>query len=132
LLDQKGDFIPEKTAMKPVKILKIKEAQCQEVIDLFIFKKVDNIQQQQGEYCMYLIATQGVLVYRNIEKKDEAQLVIDEQNLIMTPNCADCDARGLLLLDAAQSNNYNNNHLLEHKDAQEHFVKRYNMRQQVH
>ena len=53
---------------------------------------------------MYLVAANGVLVFRNIEKKDEAQSVIDEPNLVMTPNCADCDNRGFLLIDAAQSN----------------------------
>lgn len=36
----------------------------------------------------------------------------------MTPNCADCDSRGQLLIDAAQ----------KHKEAEEHFIKKFNMR----
>mmetsp|Transcript_14535 Transcript_14535/g.14145 ORF Transcript_14535/g.14145 Transcript_14535/m.14145 type:complete len:97 (-) Transcript_14535:325-615(-) len=39
--DSKGDFVSEKNAQKPVKTLKIKEAQYQDVIDLFIFKRVE-------------------------------------------------------------------------------------------
>jgi len=54
------------------------------------------------EYCMYLISTNGVLVYYSIEKKEDCKQVFDEQNLILTPNCVDCDYnRGLLLIDAA-------------------------------
>lgn len=54
---------------------------------------------------MYLISTQGVLVYYSIEKKEECKQVFDEQNLILKPNCVDCDYnRGLLLIDAALSN----------------------------
>lgn len=52
---------------------------------------------------MYLVSTNGVLVFNSIEKKEESFPVIDEQNLSMTPNCADCDNRGFLLIDAAQS-----------------------------
>jgi len=54
---------------------------------------------------MYLISTNGVLVYYSIEKKEDSKPVFDEPNLLLTPNCADCDySRGLLLIDAAQSN----------------------------
>ena len=52
---------------------------------------------------MYVISTNGILVYKSIEKKDEVFPVSDEQNLILSPNCNDCDARGLLLVDAAIS-----------------------------
>ena len=85
---------------------------------------------------MYLITTNGVLVYKGIEKKEEYFLVSDEQNLVLQPNCNDCDSRGYLLVDTAQSN-YSfvfNKHLndIENKDASENFVKRYNFRNLMH
>ena len=82
-----------------MKVLKIKDQQFSDVIDLFIFKKVEGT-----EYCMYIVSTGGVLVFKNIEKKEEQLPVIDEINYTIAPNCADCDLRGFLLVDAAQSN----------------------------
>lgn len=70
-MDGKGDYVPEKNASKPVKILKVKEKQYQDVIDLHIFKRTEPGGAQ--EYCMYLISTQGVLVYYSIEKKEESK-----------------------------------------------------------
>ncbi len=99
-MDLKGDFINEKLAAKPVRILKIKEAHYQDVIDLHIFKRIEG---GQTDYCMYLISTNGVLVYYSIEKKEESKPVIDESNLILTPNCSDCNSAGILLVDSAQS-----------------------------
>lgn len=55
---------------------------------------------------MYLVSTNGVLVFYSIEKKEDSKPVFDEQNLLLTPNCSDCDSRGILLIDAAQSNHY--------------------------
>lgn len=53
---------------------------------------------------MYVISSSGVVIFRNIEKKEEQFQVNDEQNLSLTPNCADCDYRGYLIVDAAFSN----------------------------
>jgi hypothetical protein len=69
------------------------------VIDLHIFKKTEA--GGPTDYWMYLISTNGVLVYASIEKKEDSKPVFDEQNLQLTPNCVDCDNRGLLLIDAA-------------------------------
>ncbi len=68
---------------------------------MHIFKR----QEPRGttEYCMYLVSTNGVLVFYSIEKKEDSKPVFDEQNLILSPNCSDCDNRGLLLIDASQS-----------------------------
>lgn len=81
-------------------MLKIKEPQYQDVIDLHIFKN-DMLSQPSSDYWMYLISTNGVLVYSSIEKKEDSKPVFDEQNLMLSPNCTDCDNRGFLLIDAA-------------------------------
>jgi hypothetical protein len=81
---------------------------------------------------MYVISTNGILVYKSIEKKEEVFPVSDEQNLILAPNCCDCDARGLLLVDAAISKVYSLFISLEHKDVSDNYVKRYNFRNLVH
>lgn len=70
------------------------------MLDLHIFKKTEP--GGASEYCMYLISANGVLVYYSIEKKEDSKPVFDEPNLVIHPNCADCDyGRGLLLIDAA-------------------------------
>ena len=70
------------------------------MIDLHIFKN-DLPGQPSIDYWMYLISTNGVLVYSSIEKKEDSKPVFDEQNLMLTANCNDCDNRGFLLIDAA-------------------------------
>jgi hypothetical protein len=50
---------------------------------------------------MYVITTTGIFVFKQIEKKEEYNAVSDELNLVLTPNCNDCDSRGILLVDVA-------------------------------
>jgi hypothetical protein len=51
--------------------LKIKEQQYQDVIDVHIFTKSEPA--FAGDYFMYLISTNGVLVYYSIEKKEDSK-----------------------------------------------------------
>ena len=69
------------------------------MLDLQLFKREDA--SGQKEYCLYLISSNGVLVYYSIEKKEECKAVIDEQNLQLSANCADCNPQGVLIVDAA-------------------------------
>ncbi len=78
---------------------------------------------------MYVISTNGVLVFKSIEKKDDSSLVCDEQNLVFMPNCNDCDSKGTLLVDTAQSKNFGVNVEVEGKDTSENSIKRYYFRE---
>mmetsp|Transcript_14535 Transcript_14535/g.14144 ORF Transcript_14535/g.14144 Transcript_14535/m.14144 type:complete len:100 (-) Transcript_14535:1-300(-) len=71
---------------------------------------------------MYVVSSKGILVFKSIEKKDEQAPVSDEQNLLFTPNCIDCDHRGFLLVDTMKENQ-------ENPDNQ---IKRYYFRELKH
>lgn len=53
---------------------------------------------------MYLVSTNGVLVYTGIEKREDCKAVIEEKQMYAyTPNCTDLNGQGVLLVDAASS-----------------------------
>ena len=117
--------MPEKTAVKPVRSVRIKDNQYQDIIDLFIFKKQES--PTVSEYCMYVIASNGVLVFKSIEKKDESAPVSDEGNLGFTPNCCDCDNKGYLLVDSHKRNK--NSDEVEGQEGVDNHIKKYLFRE---
>ena len=88
LFDNKGDFLGDKKQMAPIQKFKLVKPEIYgEVIDLLIHKKLDG---QQTDYQMYLVSTNGVLVYPSIERREDCKTVVDEQNAFkLTPNCTD-------------------------------------------
>jgi|LauGreDrversion4_2_1035121.scaffolds.fasta_scaffold56141_3 hypothetical protein len=88
--------------MVPINKMKIKDAEFSDVIDLQIHKRVEP--NGQVDYMMYLVSTNGVLVYTGIEKREDCKAVIEEKQMYAyTPNCTDLNGQGVLLVDAASS-----------------------------
>lgn len=52
---------------------------------------------------MYLVASSGVLLYSNIEKREDCRSLHDVEwsQLALTPNCSDINSQGLLIAEAA-------------------------------
>lgn len=102
LFDQKGEFLGDKKPLVPVNKMKIRDLEHSNVIDLHIHKRI-NETTGQVDYYLFLVASNGVLLYQSIEKKEDFKLLKDEWADIaaLTPNCTDLSSQGVLLVDAA-------------------------------
>lgn len=90
--------------MAPVNKLKIKDAEFTNVIDLQIHKRADVVPGGPAEYLLYVVSTNGVLLYSQIEKRDDCKTVNDDwAQFQLTPNCTDINSQGVLLVDASLS-----------------------------
>jgi len=75
---------------------------------------------------MYLIFTNGILLYQGIDKRNEPIVVLDDSSTqgatFLTRRCFDLDQKkGFLLVDCGQ----------KFKDREEHYIRKYNMRTQL-
>ena len=104
LFDAKGEFLGDKKPLAPVQRLKIKDPEFSDVIDLQIHRKSDGPMGSQAEYFVYVVSTNGVLLYSQVEKKDDCKTITDDwQQFNLTPNCSDLNSEGKLIVDASTS-----------------------------
>lgn len=96
--DKDGNLLPDKLAMRPVVTLKRKAEHMTDVIDLFLFKRLERIQAGGVggiQYCLYLVFKNGVLLYQDIEKRPDPIVIIEDVNnagtAILSRRCCDCD-----------------------------------------
>lgn len=110
LFDAKGEYLGDKKVMAPINKLKIKDPEFSNVIDLHLYKRQYDsassgqpTSSQGGDYYLYVVSTNGVLIYSQIEKKADECKVLNEEwsHYTLTPNCADINSFGHLLIDAA-------------------------------
>ena len=126
LFDNKGEFLGDKKALMPVNKIKIRETQYTDVIDLQVQRRMDP-NTQQVDYFLYLVSTNGVLLYSQIEKREDCKLLQDEWALYsLTPNCTDINTQGELLIDAALKQRDG-----EDPSQQKYYLKRYFLREQL-
>lgn len=93
--------------MTPIQKLKIKDPEYTNVIDLHIHKRIiegPNGQPVGSDYFLYVVSQNGVLLYQQIEKKDDCKVLNEDwSQYVLTPNCADINGAGCLLVDAGLS-----------------------------
>jgi hypothetical protein len=80
-----------------------------DVIDLFIFKNA-KLAYGQGQYSMYVVSTNGVLLYEGVDKVDKSSIVIqpistDFMNCVLTQGAVDCTSDGRIIFDLKAINN---------------------------
>ena len=96
-----GDLLPEKVSQKPVETHKINIGNFRKMLDLYIFKKSGTTGSNENEdYQMYVLFEEGILLYNNIERRAEPQVVHDSsnENLFLSPGLSDC-RNGILMVD---------------------------------
>ena len=91
--------------MTPINKLKIRDAEFTNVIDLQIHRRPimagDTNPSAASEYFMYVVSTNGVLLYSQIEKREDCKTVNDNWGEYqLSPNCSDINSQGVLLVDA--------------------------------
>ena len=109
--------MPEKQAQKPVGDHKINFGNFKKMLDLYIYKKPGSSGQSDEDYQMYVLFEEGILLYNNIDRRTEPQIVHDSQNegLYLTPSLSDC-RNGILMVDVVQRLPNN---------QEEHFIERF-------
>ena len=88
------------------------------MLDLYIFKKPGTGGGNDPEdYQMYVLFEEGILLYNNIDRRTEPQVVHDSQNegLYLSPGLSDC-RNGILMVDVVQRLPNN---------QEEHFIERF-------
>ena len=95
-----GDLLPEKISQKPVEIHKMNIAHFKKMLDLYIFKKPGSTTSNDDDYQMYVLFEEGILLYNNIDRRTEPQIVHDAMNegLSLSPGLSDC-RNGILMVD---------------------------------
>lgn len=104
LFDAKGEFLGDKKAtFAPVNKMKIRDPELTNVVDLQIHKRHTGVDATSpAEYFLYVISTNGILLYQHIEKRDDCKPLNDDFSpYTLTPNCTDLNSQGVLLVDAA-------------------------------
>ena len=102
-------FIPEKRFNKDCKVF-THPAVYKNVIDLFIFKN-QNVNFGFGKYSMYVVSTNGIVLYEGIDKRDIANiksdriLANDPTNIELSFRAIDCNPQGQIVFDIKNQSN---------------------------
>ena len=103
-INSQGELIPEKQSSRAIETHKVNIGQFRKMLDLYIFKKPNSGASTEPEdYQMYVLFEEGILLYNNIDRRTEPQLVHDSQNegLYLSPSLSDC-RNGILMVDVVQ------------------------------
>jgi hypothetical protein len=99
-----GDLWPDNSKTKqPVMVHQVNHPKFEKMHDLYIFKNPENVS-GNGEYQMYVLFEEGILLYNNIQGRTEVPHMVYDfaaESLSLSPGLSDC-RNGILMVDAVR------------------------------
>ncbi len=89
----------DKLKQQPIKKITLSEKH-KDVLDIQIYRR-HNVGDNTVNYLMYVVSTNGVLVFPAIDKREDNQEVLDNFDHFAPTGFTDLNKEGLLLIDLA-------------------------------